>query len=157
MQKERDALYLAWRVLNESIDGFSHATVSVVCDRASQLFGEFTEGRYTRVDLDDQLEPTVNGLGKTAIPPEALSTGACDQMFLALRLAFAEVLAGREGLPIILDDPFANFDSERLHKALQTLKLIAADRQVILLTHDKRTEKTGDVVDRLDIQQHPNA
>jgi uncharacterized protein YhaN len=149
LQKERDALYLAWRVLDESIEEFSQTTIELVCDRASELLGEFTGGRYARVDLDEQFEPRVSSEERDGIPPESLSTGACDQLFLALRVAFAEVLAGQEELPIILDDPFANFDSERLQKALQTLKLVAADRQIILLTHDRRTEGLGHVVARL--------
>ncbi len=154
LRRERDALYLAWRVLDESIDEFSRTAVERVCERASQLFETFTGGRYAQVYLTEQLEPLVESRLKTDIAPEELSVGACDQLYLALRIAFAEVLAGREGLPIILDDPFASFDSDRLDSAMRTLKLIAKERQVILLTHDQRVERAGVIVARLDREEH---
>ena len=149
LQRERDALFLAYRVLDESIDEFSQTALSRISNRASELFAEFTGGRYKRVHLDDQLEPFVDSQERAGIRSRDLSTGACDQLYLALRISFAEILAGRKGLPIILDDPFANFDSTRLHQALETLNTVGKDRQVILLSHDERIEQSGTVVARL--------
>jgi len=157
LQRERDALYMAWHVLDESIEEYSRTALERVAERASQLFETFTAGRYTRVHLNDRLEPHVENAVRTDITPEDLSTGACDQLYLALRIAFAETLAGREALPLILDDPFANFDSGRLQNALHTLDLIAKERQVILLTHDQRVEGVGKVVARLDSAQQRSA
>jgi len=150
LERERDALYLAWQVLDECIEEFSRTALKRVNERASQLFETFTDGRYTQVHLTDRLEPKVDSPIRADITREELSTGACDQLYLALRIAFAETLAGREGLPMILDDPFANFDSGRLLNALHTLELIAKDRQVILLTHDYRVGRIGTVAARLE-------
>ena len=43
-----------------------------------------------------------------------------------------------EALPLILDDALANFDDERMARAMELLRRIAQSRQVILFTcHDR--------------------
>jgi hypothetical protein len=65
-----------------------------------------------------------------------LSAGALDQLCLALRLAIMETLtSSREGLPVILDDPFVRADDARHDRALEFLVEDASARnQVLLLT-----------------------
>ena len=38
-------------------------------------------------------------------------------------------------LPFVFDDPFLNCDAERLRNIRTTLELLAAERQVLLLSH----------------------
>jgi recombinational DNA repair ATPase RecF len=72
-----------------------------------------------------------------AVPFEALSGGAREQVAAAMRLAMAEVLAaGHDGcLPLVLDDAFAYADPDRV-QALQRMLDLAARRglQPIVLT-----------------------
>ena len=51
-------------------------------------------------------------------------------------MAAAELLCGENRLPILLDEPFALYDDERLEAALRWLK--NSGRQVILFTCQKR-------------------
>ena len=53
-----------------------------------------------------------------------------------MRLAVADVLAEDATLPLVLDDALVNYDAERRRRALTLLDQIAAERQVILLSHD---------------------
>ena len=54
----------------------------------------------------------------------ALSAGALDQLYLAVRLAICElVLPPEKHVPLILDDVFASFDDQRLAAALEWLDL----------------------------------
>ena len=66
---------------------------------------------------------------------EYLSAGTLDLMYLAVRLAVCELaLPDGEPCPLILDDALVNLDEERFAQAMELLKRIARDRQVILFT-----------------------
>lgn len=60
-------------------------------------------------------------------PRNGLSKGTVDQIYLALRLALVRSLSDSgESIPLLLDDPFANYDDDRLAKALNLLRRIGA-------------------------------
>lgn len=65
-----------------------------------------------------------------------LSSGARDQLYLAVRLAVSEFLSrGTEPLPLLLDDAFATSDDERLERAVRALiEGFGAGHQVVLVT-----------------------
>ena len=69
---------------------------------------------------------------------DQLSQGVCDQLYFALRVAAVEEISGEGNLPILLDDPFVNFDENRLKATLDMLDKLSESRQVALLTHDRR-------------------
>ena len=80
----------------------------------SQLFSRITDEKYTRVHLGPSLEPLVATGDRVGIRPEDLSAGAQDQLYFAMRIAMVRHLSRNIRLPIFFDDPFVNFDSERL-------------------------------------------
>jgi uncharacterized protein YhaN len=51
-----------------------------------------------------------------------------------------EELSGEKGLPLILDDPFVNFDDQRLERARMLLVSLVdqRDTQIIIFTHGDR-------------------
>ncbi|MFN8588474.1 MAG: SMC family ATPase [Candidatus Eisenbacteria bacterium] len=65
-----------------------------------------------------------------------LSSGARDQLYLAVRLAVSEYLSrGGEALPMLLDDAFATSDDARLEKGMRALvEGFGAGHQVIVVT-----------------------
>ena len=66
---------------------------------------------------------------------EYLSTGTLDLMYLAVRLAVCELaLPDGEPCPLIIDDALVNLDETRFKQAMELLKEIAKERQVILFT-----------------------
>jgi len=72
-----------------------------------------------------------------------LSTGARDQLHLAVRLAISEFLSKPANpLPLLLDDVFANSDDERARAGMRVLAgTLARDHQVIMMTcHRHRHE-----------------
>ena len=76
--------------------------------------------------------------------PEDLSGGVIDEFYLAFRLALAGLIFGDKKPPLILDDPFVNFDSLRLAKTLNFFKTIAADYQIIMFTLGDLYDKVAD-------------
>ncbi len=68
-------------------------------------------------------------------PRNGLSKGTVDQIYLALRLALVRSLSDSgESIPLLLDDPFANYDDDRLAKALNLLRRIGESNQILLFT-----------------------
>ena len=63
-----------------------------------------------------------------------MSSGARDQLYLALRLAVCQVLTGAKEAPLILDDPFLTSDDARTARGIALLKELGRERQIILLT-----------------------
>ncbi len=104
-------------------------------DPAVQRVLSETTQRYRSVDLQQ------GGLmvrGDTANYDLAeLSTGAREQVLLALRMGFASRLAGGQPLFLLLDDAFQHSDWERRERLVQqVLRMVRAGWQVTYLTMD---------------------
>jgi uncharacterized protein YhaN len=108
-----------------------------VLQEASRYLERLTEGRYRRA-WTPLGEPTlrVDDDQGRSLPIELLSTGAREQLFLALRLALAARYA-RQGksLPLVLDDVLVNFDARRARAAAAMIvDFAAAGCQLLLFT-----------------------
>jgi len=68
---------------------------------------------------------------------DAYSKGTRELYEFALRLAFADSLYEGELPFLMLDDPFAYFDDEKLGQALSLIKKLGEDRQIIYFTATK--------------------
>ena len=66
-------------------------------------------------------------------------------MYLAVRLAVCELaLPEGENCPLIIDDALVNLDETRLEQAMELLRQIARDRQVILFSCRKPKGEDND-------------
>ncbi|WP_054958012.1 AAA family ATPase [Paenibacillus dakarensis] len=102
---------------------------------ASVYFSRLTGGAYTRVlmRMGDQML-LAEQAGGTVVESSRLSRGTAEQLYLAMRLALVELMPNKVKLPLVLDDIFVNFDSERLGYALQLLAEVSSGRQIIMMT-----------------------
>ena len=137
-ERQRDALLMALESLRDAVSAYQQEHVGRLAQYAEATVTRLTNGRYSRVGLDGNLVPTLSTGERAGIQIEALSRGARDAFYLALRAALARELAAREPLPLLLDDPIAHFDEERRGVLLAYLEEMAPEIQVILLTHDRR-------------------
>jgi len=103
--------------------------------RAGEYFAAMTGGRYTRVvsRLSDRSVAAVRRDGEW-VEPSRLSRGTAEQLFLSIRFALAHEYAQHASVPIMMDDIFVHFDSERLRRALLLLPSLAERHQVLLFT-----------------------
>jgi DNA repair exonuclease SbcCD ATPase subunit len=106
----------------------------------------FTNDKYKQVKINkEDLEFWVYSDEKGDwAKPEDLSGGVIDEFYLAFRLALAELIFGDKKPPLILDDPFVNFDSVRLANTLNFFKTLASDYQIIIFTLSDLYDKVAD-------------
>ena len=104
---------------------------------ASRLVSGITGGIYDSMSIDENLNVFLNTKSRL-VPLESISSGAMDQVYLALRLAAARLLQGDgEAFPLIFDDSFTLYDDDRLRTALKWLSA-AYDGQMIIFTCHRR-------------------
>jgi len=106
----------------------------------------FTNNKYKQVRVNKEaLEFAVYSDEKGDwAKPEDLSGGVIDEFYLAFRLALAKLIFGDKKPPLILDDPFVNFDSVRLANTLNFFKTLAPDYQIIIFTLSDLYDEVAD-------------
>jgi uncharacterized protein YhaN len=132
----RSALLL----LQWSIDRFRREKQAPILKRAGELFSILTDGSFETLQLefDDKDDAHMAGVrkGGEKVHIPGLSTGAGDQLYLALRIAAVEeYLAHAPPLPFIADDLFINYDDERAAAGFKVLRHLAMNTQVLFFTH----------------------
>lgn len=135
--KELEQTYLALgyaqKALEEAMESLQRRFAPQIIRRAQALLSRMTYGKYTGLQLSMDLELTASASNE-AVGRNALwrSDGTADQMYLALRVAVWEALT--PGAPLVLDDALVRFDNKRLEAAMEVLKELARDHQVIVFT-----------------------
>ena len=146
---------LATAILRKEIDCYRSANQDPILGIASRYFCRLTLGSFAalRTDLDDQDQPVLTGVrpdGKW-VPVAGMSSGTCDQLYLALRLATLEWrLRSNEAMPFIVDDILINFDDQRSTATLAALGDLAERTQVILFTHHRQILQSTASLDQKD-------
>jgi uncharacterized protein YhaN len=128
-----------------------------VLQEASRYLERLTEGRYRRVWTPlGEHTLCVDDDQHRSLLIELLSTGAREQLFLALRLALAARYA-RQGksLPLALDDVLVNFDTRRARAAAAMIvEFAAAGHQLLLFTCHEHIAETFRTLE-CDVRQLP--
>lgn len=137
-QEEIEAIELAEKKIRELSVSMQESAGKNLQKQISQIFREMTEGRYEQISVDDHLNLYLFEKERH-VPLFMVSSGTVEQVYLALRLAAADLLCQEEPFPVILDEIFSMYDDRRL---AQTLKWLAKNRkQTILFTCNHREEE----------------
>lgn len=132
LRGREQAIALAQEALRSANDQLAQVYAPQLTGLAGEYLSKLTLGRYDGLILqgDFTLLAREQATGFSR-PLAALSRGAQDQTWLALRLAMTRLLLPDDA-PILLDDVFLTFDRERRQEALAVLA--AENRQILLFS-----------------------
>ena len=107
---------------------------------ASELISGITGGIYDSMSVDESLNVFMNTRTRL-VPVEQVSSGTMDQIYLALRLAAANLIQPEgDYMPLIFDDSFVLYDEDRLHTALKWLKKAYPGQIIIFTCHQREAQ-----------------
>ena len=119
----------------ESLQKQLPSQTNEVIKLAGHYFNRLTQGRYHGIQMENMKIAVQKNNEKWLFASE-LSRGTLDQLLVSIRLAFIENLSSKIALPILIDDGFVNFDSERKQIMLQLIKELSSKVQVIYFSLD---------------------
>lgn len=141
MDIERKSLELAKNTILDLSKDIHREFAPTINKRIGKIVNSITNGRYTKVKIDDELNigvltPNTNEI----INISSLSGGTMDQLYFALRFGIIDEIKN-SSLPLILDDCFIQYDDNRLDKMMDFLIEESKNRQIILFTCHNREKK----------------
>lgn len=148
LKKIEKSMNLAKEVLNDSYEKMKNTVTPKFTEELSKTIAEITGGKYSNVRFNDSIGLVVELEDGNYIPASRLSIGTIDQLYLSLRLAMVEELS-EEKMPIVLDEAFAYYDTERLKNILKYIAKRFSNHQVMLFTC---TNREKDILEELDLE-----
>lgn len=140
LEMKGESLVLASQVLKEAALKMQRDYIPYLNEEMSRMMNILSGGRYHKITTNDALSinleaPETDEL----IPVNRLSAGTVDQVYFCMRLAAVTLIEkDRELLPLFLDEPFSQYDEERVKNAFELLKEISMKRQVFFFTCRER-------------------
>lgn len=107
----------------------------LVLQKAGAYLADMTSNRYVRIIAPLGAKTLrVEREDGALIEAHFLSRGTMEQLYLAMRFAFADKYANTVALPIVMDDILVNFDRERLQRTIALLEHVSKRHQIIVFT-----------------------
>ena len=148
LKKLEKSMNLAKEILNKAYEEMKNTVTPKFTENLSTNISKITDGKYKNVNVYDENGMVVELENGNYVEASRLSVGTIDQLYLSLRLSMIDDLS-EEKMPIILDEAFAYFDTERLKNILKYLSEEYNNRQIIILTC---TEREKEIFEEEDIE-----
>jgi uncharacterized protein YhaN len=132
MQNKYDLLIKTKELLTKAKDALNAKYIGPT-RKGFERYMTMLDGECTDISVDTSFAVTKTDNGMTRIQ-DCYSKGTRDAMTLAVRLALCDTLYGDEQPPLILDDPYCSFDDRRIKEAIEILKKLSANRQILYFT-----------------------
>ena len=146
LARTADALAVAHQEMERAIRDY-HASVRERLERlASRYFCRMTNVADRSVALDETFGLYLIHQGHE-VTLDQLSKGAKDQLYLALRFSFSDLLALDNRVPMLLDDPFVACDRARRAVLKEILEQEAKRRQILLFAHSQDYSNWGQAIE----------
>ncbi len=128
---------LAIDAYNEALRDIHDEYAPAVARRTSEILSELTRGKYTSISIKGG-KIVVKDREKNPVNLEKVSKSTCDQIYIALRIAVAEVTAGKMNYPVILGDIFMKFSETRSSQLLRFLLEYSEKHQILIFSSQNR-------------------
>jgi len=178
LEREHDRKIVLAHAVREADHRFREDHQPDVVRIASSYLATVTDDRYDRIMVGDSGEFHVRrscnrstgtaeavgaggagaaetaGTAVAAVAAQDLSTGAREQLYLAMRLAIMSHLDhDRERLPVFIDEALVNWDAARRGRGFQLLHELSQTRQIFVMTcHEPWAEELIDAgANRVDL------
>lgn len=145
-----ESLQEAITKVNQTIRSLFVDTFEALNTKFGEVFVQFFEGGTAHLVLLDPQNPLDSGLEIVAQPPgkrlrhlQLLSGG--EKALTAISLLFSSFLI-HPGPFCILDEIDAALDEENVRRFTRVLRTFSEKSQIILVTHNKRTMETADIL-----------
>lgn len=148
LKKLEKSIMLAKEILDDSYQEMKNTVTPKFTQNLSKNISTITDGKYNNIQFGDQKGLIVELENGNYISASQLSIGTIDQLYLSLRLSMVEELS-EEKMPIILDESFAYYDTERLENILKYINNKYIDHQIIILTC---TNREKEILEKLNIK-----
>ena len=142
------SMNLAKETMQEAYEEMKNTITPKFTRNLSENINQITNGKYTNVRFSDQIGLIIELDNGSYEEASKMSIGTIDQLYLSLRLSMVEDLS-QEKMPIILDESFAYYDTERLENVLKFLCNNFKNHQIILLTC---TNREKEILDKINIE-----
>ena len=142
--KEYKSGEVSIKALNDAGIGMRSSFVPKVMNETENLMGEFTDGKYCRLVVEDDFSVSfiIDGVKREM---EYMSSGTADAAYVSLRCALSKVLFGSDPFPLVYDESFARIDEGRLY---EIMKMLSGDDVMQSFVFTCRTLE-GDISDKV--------
>lgn len=150
LQQKNESISLAKEILTSAYEKMRNSVTPKFTEKLSYTISKITHGKYTKVNLDETTGLNIELEDGNYVSVDRLSVGTIDQLYLSLRLAMMDELS-QEKIPLILDEAFAFYDTDRLTNILRYLAKEIGDRQVLIFTC---TNREKEILEKLQVKYH---
>jgi DNA repair exonuclease SbcCD ATPase subunit len=150
LERRRKGLERAHSGMKEALAATLAQASAVFRTGVTKHLAPITGGRYDQVDarIDEEgLHLLVYTADKhRAVRADSLSRATQDQIYLAARMSLLELVCEGRRPPLLLDDPFVNYDDSRVENTIRLLRELYGEHQIVLFTCTGRYDRHADTV-----------
>lgn len=147
LRSEVETLGTTKKCIDEARQNALKSKLEVLNGTTSDILNTLTSGRYSKVRFDKsnlKFEVWADEKEDWVDPETVLSSSTIDQIYLAARLALADLVSDHKNSLFILDDPFSGYDNQRLENVMKFLKGLSGEHQILLLASHDHYDKWAD-------------
>lgn len=148
LNKDNESIELAKEILELAYTKMKENVTPKFTKELSENIGRISNGKYKNVRINDEQGILVEKENGEYVSSEKLSIGTIEQLYLSLRFGAIKELS-QENMPIILDEAFAYYDTNRLENILKYINEEFKNNQIIILTCSNREKE---VLEKLNIK-----